>query len=168
MFLLTPNAAKIIATPRIWSIGAVAGLAGGLVEITWISIYQNLSGGDAAQVARGIAATLVPNLSVPGAALPLGIAIHVGLAVMLGIAIAVFVRTVLPKNSPPMLEPLAVIALLIGIWAANFLLILPAINPAFVTLVPYAATLASKVLFGVAAALVLRRFDRPRLYGPGD
>ena len=59
------------------------------------------------------------------------------------------------------LEPLAVVGLLIGIWATNFFLVLPAINPAFVALVPYTTSLISKVLFGAAAALVLRLLDEP-------
>jgi hypothetical protein len=42
-----------------------------------------------------------------------------------------------------------------AIWAANFFLLLPAFNPAFVTIVPLEVSLVSKLLFGLAAALVL-------------
>ena len=49
---------------------------------------------------------------------------------------------------------------LAGIWALNFLLVLPVLNPRFVTLMPYAATLASKALFGLTMAAVLARGKR--------
>ncbi len=146
---------------RMWSAGATAGLAGGAVEISWIAIYQNLSGGNAATVAAGVTQSLFPELATTAAAVPLGIAIHLGLAILLGIALAVFVHSLLPRSAPAVLEPVAVIGLLIGIWVINFFLILPVINPAFVTLVPYAASLTSKLLFGVAAALALKLFDGP-------
>jgi len=48
----------------------------------------------------------------------------------------------------------AVVGVLVLVWTMNFLVILPVVNPAFVTIVPYGASLTSKVLFGVAAALV--------------
>jgi hypothetical protein len=38
----------------------------------------------------------------------------------------------------------------------NFFLILPVLNASFVTLMPFAATLTSKLLFGFAMAAVLR------------
>ncbi len=145
-----------------WSIGTIAGLAGGGVEILWISIYMRLSGGEAAVVARGVTETLFPGFVPSAAAMPLGIAIHMGLAVILGIAISIFVRSILPAKAPAAIEPLAIIALLVSVWAVNFLVILPLINPAFVALVPFTTSLTSKVLFGVAAALALRFFDRPQ------
>jgi len=142
-----------------WLVGIVAGLTGGAIEILWIAIYEHLSGGEAAAVARGVTEVLFPKLVTSAAAVPLGIVIHMGLAIMLGIAISVFVRSVLPRTAPAVLEPLAVVGLLVCVWAINFFLILPAINPPFVALVPYTASLTSKVLFGAAAALALRLFD---------
>jgi hypothetical protein len=49
-----------------------------------------------------------------------------------------------------------VILTLATVWAVNFLLVLPYLNPRFVDLLPYSVTLASKLLFGLAAATVLR------------
>ena len=144
-----------------WSIGTIAGLAGGVVEILWISIYMRLTGGEAVVVARGITEIIFPGFSSSSAATSLGIAIHMGLAVMLGIAIAIFVRSILPARADAIFEPIAVVGLLVTVWAVNFPVILPAINPAFVALVPFTTSLTSKVLFGVAAALALRFFDRP-------
>jgi len=150
---------KFPGTSKLWSTGIVAGLAGGAAEILWIAIYSRLSGGEAETVARGVTETLMPGFEATSAGVPLGIAIHMGLAITLGIAIAVLVRSLLPRTAPPMLEPVAVISLLVGVWAMNFFIILPAINPVFVTLVPYTTSLISKVLFGAAAALVLKYFD---------
>ena len=146
---------------RICAAGTIAGLAGGFAEIAWIALYKNVSGGDAAAVARGVTETLFPSLVPEAAALPLGIAIHMCLAVTLGIAIAVFMRSLWPRAGSRALEPVVVIGLLICVWATNFFLVLPAMNPAFVTLVPYTASLASKILFGGAAALALQLFDGP-------
>jgi hypothetical protein len=41
-----------------------------------------------------------------------------------------------------------------AIWAINFFVILPVVNAEFVTLMPYAVTLASKLGFGVAMGWV--------------
>lgn len=150
------NLLKFPGTIKLWSTGAIAGLAGGAAEILWIAIFSRLSGGEAETVARGVTGTLIPGLEATAAGVPLGIAIHMGLAITLGIAIAVLVRSLLPRTAPPLIEPAAVISLLVGVWAINFFLILPAINPAFVTLVPYTASLISKILFGASAAFVLK------------
>jgi hypothetical protein len=45
---------------------------------------------------------------------------------------------------------------LAGVWAVNFLVVLPRVNAAFTHLLPYGATLLSKLLFGLAAAAVFR------------
>lgn len=162
MLLLKDGSPRIAIPGQAWSVGVLAGLAGGAIEVSWIAIYQHLTGGEAASVARGVTAVVFPRLAAHVTAVPLGIAIHMGLALLLGIAIAVLVRVMLPRNAPAVLEPLAVVGALVLVWAMNFLVILPAINPAFVTVVPYAASLTSKVLFGVAAALVMKLFDWPR------
>ena len=41
------------------------------------------------------------------------------------------------------------------VWLVNFTVVLPALNPAFVTLLPLWATLISKLLFGAAMTVVL-------------
>ena len=47
----------------------------------------------------------------------------------------------------------------------NFFIVLPVINPAFVTLVLYGASLVSKILFGFAAAFVFWCSRRYRVAG---
>ncbi len=139
-------------------VGALAGLAGGAAEVIWVSLYASLSAAEAASVASGVTGTVWPVLATSSAAVLLGIVIHMALAIVLGIAVAVLVPSVLPRSRSAVLEPLAVVGILIAIWAMNFLVILPIVNPAFVDLLPYGATLTSKVLFGLAAASVLRGY----------
>lgn len=145
----------------VWSTGVLVGLAGGAAEVGWIALYERLSTGEAAAVARGVTDTLFPKFAAASLAIPLGLAIHMALAVLLGLAIAALLPALLPRARGTALEPVAVTGLLIAVWAANFFIVLPAINPAFVELVPYGASLTSKVLFGLAAALVLQVRDRP-------
>lgn len=146
-----------------WRIGAVAGLAGGAVEIGWIVLYQYLAGHESAPVARGVTRSLIPELVAAPVAVPLGVAIHMALAVLLGIVVAVLVNRLVPRVVGTAMEPVIVIAMLAGVWAVNFFVVLPVINPGFVSLVPYGASLASKVLFGFAAAFVFSRAHQPRL-----
>lgn len=162
MTVLTEIEGRYPRLRRTWSTGAVAGFAGGGAEIIWIALYKNFSDGDVIAVARGVTESLFLNLVPASAAAPLGVAIHIGLAIILGVAIAVLVRTLVPRVCAPVIEPLAVVGLLVGVWATNFFLVLPVINPAFVALVPYEVSLISKVLFGIAAALVLRYFGESR------
>lgn len=149
----------------LFSIGALAGLMGGVAEVLWVSFYQELSGAGSAVVARGVTQSVLPDLAGSPLSVPLGIAIHMSLAVALGIAVALLARRVLPRLAGTAFEPLVVVSALAAVWAVNFLLILPVINPGFVTLMPMAATLTSKVLFGFAAALVLAFFNRGRQAG---
>lgn len=134
--------------------GAVAGLAGGAIEVVWIALYQGFVGGDAGAVARGVTQTLFPQFASAPAASSAGLAIHMGLAVLLGTVIALSLRRFLPRIAGTAVEPLAVVGVLIGVWAINFFVVLPVINPGFVGLVPYGASFVSKVLFGFAAAFV--------------
>ena len=165
---IAATAANVPRTRSVCGAGMLAGLAGGVMEVAWISFFQHLTGKEAAVVARGVTRSFVPDYATSGA-VPLGIAIHMALAVGLGIAVAFVVSRLLPRIAGTVFEPLAVVLMLVGVWAVNFFVVLPAINPDFVTLVPYGASLASKVLFGVAAALVFRMArwrsaDNPRLW----
>jgi hypothetical protein len=77
------------------------------------------------------------------------------LAVALGIALA-FSWTALSERWPTRANAYAVMPVaLAAVWAINFLIILPLIDPHFVQIVPYSVSLISKLLFGVAAAAAL-------------
>jgi hypothetical protein len=141
---------------RLWLTGALAGLAGGAAEVAWIVIYGHVLGADAAAVAQGVTRSFFAGPSAAALAVPLGVAIHMSLAIAIGVAIAVLLSRLCPRVCRRAFEPIVVVGLLVAIWTVNFFLVLPAINPAFVDLVPYEASLTSKVLFGVAAAVVLQ------------
>jgi len=140
---------------RKWRIGALAGLSGGAAEVAWISLYGSLSTTNAAAVARGITATFSPEIAASSLGVASGTAIHMVISIILGIAAVVVMRVLMPTHRPAYLEPLVIVGLLIGIWAVNFFVLLRLINPGFVDLIPYQVSLASKVLFGLAAGSVL-------------
>lgn len=154
----TSTAARPVAVRGQVASGLLAGLAGGLAEIVWIGIVAPIAGQGGAAIARGVTESVLPGLAGGALAVPLGIAIHMGLAVALGLAIACLLRAVLPARlRGSMLEFGAVVMVLIGVWGFNFFVVLPALNPHFLELVPYWTAFASKALFGVAAAMVLLR-----------
>lgn len=136
-------------------VGAVAGLAGGAAEIAWILLYSGLGTVDGNSVAQGVTATFSDSVAVSSAGVTLGVLIHMMIAIVLGIAIALVSRKILPQVRSVLLEPCFVVTGLVGVWAVNFYLLLPVINPDFVHLLPLEASLASKVFFGIAAASVL-------------
>lgn len=148
---------------KLIGVALLAGLCGGLAEMGWIALYSSASSTSAVGVAREITATVFSTAAYAPWAPLAGIGIHLALSVVLGLAFLLallgFSRT---APTGPAVWISAVVALT-GIWAVNFLWVLPALNPAFVTLMPYAVTLASKVLFAIAMAGVLQFTvaDRP-------
>jgi len=136
--------------------GVVAGLAGGAAEIAWVAGYSALTATPAAPVARGVTTALFPGLGTLPAAPAIGIALHMLLAVGLGIAVATALRTPLLRMIGGWSQSLLVVVVLGAVWSFNFLVLLPNLDPAFLTLLPVGVTLASKLLFGVSAAAVLR------------
>lgn len=143
------------------ALGLAAGIAGGIAEIVWIAAYQGAVGGSAADVAAAITQTVIPVYGGIGAAPAIGLAIHMALAAGLGILLAVAVRSLLPRLAGTWTETALLVAALAGVWTVNFMILLPVLNPAFVHIVPIAVSLTSKILFGVAAAMVFRAMSRP-------
>jgi hypothetical protein len=134
----------------------LAAFYGGMAEVVWVATYCVATGRSSAQVAREVTATLFPALSAGTPGVVLGIAIHFVLALLLAL---VYVRLVwLPlarrwNEAASMGVAMAALAL---VWSVNFLLVLPAVNPVFVGLLPYPVSLVSKLLFGIAMAGALR------------
>lgn len=128
-----------------WKAAVCAGAAGGAAEVLWIASIAPTS---AADVAREVTATFHSGL--PLAAL-IGVAIHMLLSVALGLVLA---KVLLRVARGGLL--VAALGALAGVWALNFLIVLPLVNPAFVTLLPFGVTLASKLLFGAAFGWTLR------------
>jgi len=144
--------------------GALAGLAGGLAEIAWVTLYAGLTGGNVTVVARSV--TIAAGLSrlLPGISATLGVVLHMALAVGLGIALAFAWRAFSSRRSETASPFAFVVAALAGVWALNFLVVLPIVSPAFIHLMPYSVSLISKMAFGLAAAEVFRRQDAAARY----
>ncbi len=137
------------------TIGLLAGLSGGAAEVAWVSLYSNATETSGMIVAQQVAASVVPAAAALPSAPLLGIAIHMLLSAALGLAFAATIwRLVAPRLGTAAFMATAAVSLAL-VWAFNFFIVLPALNPAFVTLMPYGATLASKVLFGIAMGSVL-------------
>ena len=134
-----------------------AGLAGGLAEVAWVGLYSMFTPLSGADVAREITASVFPSLAeLPSAAL-LGMVIHFLLSLLLAAGfVFATARLFTPRwrAAGIFVSALLVLAL---VWTINFFIALPLINPEFVRLMPYTVTLISKLLFGVAMAVVLSR-----------
>jgi hypothetical protein len=140
----------------IFRTGVFAGAAGGLAEIAWVSLYAAVTGADPAVLARGVTTAAGVTALLPAFPVALGIAVHMALAVMLGVVLS-FGWQALSAHRPGLTNPYpAMLAALAGVWTVNFLLVLPIVSPAFTYIVPYAVSLTSKLLFGVAAAAIVR------------
>jgi hypothetical protein len=134
-----------------------AGLAGGAAEILWVMLYSSVTDVSAGQVAQQVTASVWPAAALSPAAPLAGIVIHMALALALAALCApLLLRIGAQHAAGGAMAMMAVLALTL-VWAVNFFLVLPVINPGFVALMPYGATLISKMLFGLAMAAVIRR-----------
>ena len=138
--------------------GLCIGLAGGLAEIVVVWLYSVATGGDAALLARAVAAAV----GLSGASAATGVAVHMALAGMIGVGLAAVLRVVAGKGAPDRVVFPFMLGSLAAVWAVNFFVLLPAISPGFVHLLPYALTLASKLAFGLAAAAAVRGLSQGR------
>ena len=147
-----------------WRLVLIAGLGGGLAEVLWVMFYAALTRTSGVEVARQITASVFPALASAAVAPLLGVGIHLLLSLLLAIAFAFIVWPPFARffgmAAGTMISALVV---LVSIWAVNFFIVLPVLNPAFVTLMPYPVTLISKILFGLAMASVLSNSPMSRL-----
>lgn len=143
-------------TCKVLQIGVLAGLAGGVAEVAWVAGYSALTGASGAAVARGVTTAFLPGLADRPLAVGLGIAIHMMLAVGLGIAVAAAFSVPTLRRVGDWPRSTLVVLTLGIVWAFNFLVVLPVLEPSFVTVLPLAVTLASKLLFGCGAAAAFR------------
>ena len=130
-----------------------AGAAGGMAEVLWIAVAATALGADGWAIARAVSTTVVPGLASSSLAPWIGLFIHF----LLSIALAAVLVRAFSRQLHAAAIFLAALAALAAVWAFNFLLLLPLIDPAFVSLLPHPVTLVSKLLFGVAMASVLVR-----------
>ena len=138
----------------------VAGLAAGAAEVAWILAYGGFGTVDPAAVAAQVAATVLPAVR-DSIAPALGIVIHFALSVALAFGFALLMRDELAKLDLAA-AVIAASALLVCVWGLNFLIVLPRLNPGFLTLMPYGVTFLSKLLFGLTLGLTLALLLGPR------
>lgn len=139
----------------LWGLVLIASLAGGMAEIIWVSLYASFAPLTAATVAREVTASLLPALAAGTTGAWLGILIHMLLAVALGYAFAYALWKPLARPHG-MVATLAISVLTLAtVWTMNFFVVLPVLNPVFITLMPYPVTFASKMLFALAMAVTL-------------
>lgn len=140
---------------RFWWLVLAASLAGGMAEMAWVSLYAAFTPLAATTVVREVTVSLLPAYAAGVTGVWLGILIHMLLAVALGGAFT-FVLWEPFVRQHGMVATLAVSVLaLAGVWTTNFFVLLPVLNPAFLTLMPYPVTFASKILFALAMAVTL-------------
>jgi hypothetical protein len=136
----------------ILSTGLLIGLAGGLAEIVVVWSYSALTGGDAAMVARHVASAV----GLGGGSAAAGVGVHMGLAIALGIALSAGLQILGGRRTPNGTVFSFMVGSLAAVWGINYFVVLPAVSPGFVHLLPYAVSLASKLAFGFAAAATLQ------------
>jgi hypothetical protein len=138
----------------------IAGLAGGIAEMLWVLGYGAFAPVSATEVAREVTASVLPGAAAWAAAPALGVGIHLALSIALAGAFVAALARLFPRRRGAAGYVAIAVAALVGVWAVNFLLVLPLLNPRFVTFMPYMATLASKALFGLTMGAVLARGER--------
>lgn len=149
------NMDRIAGNRNNLAVGLLAGLSGGAAEVAWVSLYSNATETSGMIVAQQVTASVVPAAAGLPSAPFLGIAIHMLLSMALGLAFATTIwRLAAPRLGAAAFMTTAAASLAL-VWAINFLVVLPVLNPAFITLMPYGITLASKFLFGIAMGSVL-------------
>ncbi len=132
----------------------IAGLAGGM-EVIWVSLYSSFSSVSGVEIARQVTASLFPFAADLSIAPMLGLIIHLLLSLVLVLLfITIVLKPVFVRYGKPgiMLSSLITLAL---VWKINFFIVLPLINPSFISLMPLLITFISKLLFGAVMGWTL-------------
>jgi len=147
---------------RMLSYAMLAGLVGGFAEMLWTVLYTSLTSGSSVEVARDVAGTVFRSAAALPAAPVIGIAIHLALSVALAVVFVRFIWVPFAISLRGGASLFITVTTLILVWAVNFLIVLPVVNPSFVKVMPYGITLISKALFGASMAWSLRKSFAPR------
>lgn len=131
----------------------LAGVAGGTVEVVWVLLFCALAPLQSSLVAEEITRSFLPQMAGISA-VTAGVVIHYALALLVAGVAAMTLFRLLGGKPEVRTVVAASVAALVAIWAMNFFVILPVVNPDFVTLMPYAVTLVSKIGFGIAMGWV--------------
>jgi hypothetical protein len=145
--------------PRLSAI-LFAGLAGGAFELAWVGLWTTLTQQSGTAVAREISTAVYAPLGQASHAALIGIAIHFALSMALATLFVGLAWRPLARR----LGGLGVFAgaclALTGVWAFNFLVLLPWLDPAFVALLPLPVSAISKFGFGAVMGYCLMSADR--------
>ena len=142
-----------------FGLGCLAGLVGGVAEIVWISIAHVFGGTSPVGVARAIAGTLGHSSTSATSTALMGASIHLALAGLLGgVMYMVWIRLMKPSKSRVSIMVFS-IATLKAVWAINFYLVLPNLDPGFIVKVPVVNGLISKLSFAVAFCASIRAIE---------
>jgi hypothetical protein len=136
--------------------GLCIGLAGGVAEVGVVWLYSALTDTDAALIARHVASAIRL-----GDTASVGVSVHMVLAVTLGICLNAVMRTSADRLVRDRLVFPFMIGSLVIIWSINFIVVLPTVYPSFVHLLPFTISLASKMAFGVSAAITFCALTKP-------
>lgn len=133
----------------------IAGIAGGMMEVLWVSLYSFFSSVNAAEIARQVTVSLFPYAADSSIAPLLGLGVHLLLSLVLALLfIGIVLKPVFVRYGKPgiMISSLITLAL---VWKINFFIVLPILNPSFISLMPLLVTLISKLLFGAVMGWAL-------------
>jgi hypothetical protein len=130
--------------------GIKVGMAGGLAEVVVVGLYSAISDTNIATVGRQIAATV----GLDSHSALSGLWVHLALSAALGIVLMFAWNILRTVSSRAMTLYSSASIALAAIWVMNFVVVLPVLNPDFVTLLPYGITFLSKLMFGLTAACV--------------
>lgn len=133
----------------------LAGAVGGLAEILWVALYASVNPLRGMDVAREVTVAVFGSPVGGIYAGALGILIHMVLALAVAAAFVAVLWQPLHRLGGGLGVVAGSVAALAAIWTINFFVLLPAIHPAFVGLMPLPVTLASKILFGIGMGYVL-------------
>jgi hypothetical protein len=151
------NTAASSMNERLIPLCIVAGLAGGAAEILWIVFYGALTGLDSIAVARQVVITVLPATEAVGYAPALGVLVHLALSLVLGLCFGFIVWVPYARRHGTAATLKSALVVLAAVWVVNFFVILPALNPSFVEIVPLGVSLLSKLIFGASMGWVLAR-----------
>jgi len=138
----------------------LAGIAGGMAEVFWFAIIGPVLSLNIHDVATGITASIFPAMAASSYSVQLGIAIHLLLSVVLAAVYLVTLGRWSMSRYRLSGQLLIGMASLLLVWAVNYLIVLPIINPSFIEISTYGLSLLSKAFFGITMALVLNYLRR--------
>ena len=133
----------------------LAGIAGAVAELVWVGLFCGLTPLSGAEVLRQVTASVIPGTAGAAWAPAFGLVVHFALGVAIAYAFGLAVwRHGVRRNGPDATLAVSVIGLA-AIWAFNFFVLLPFLNPDFVRLMPHGFTFESQLLFGLVMGSVL-------------